>query len=379
MTHQDFTHLSNAATAIPFSHGWPRWVPRDVAHYLHHVELGLSLRELARLSGCHPSTILRQVRRLENRRDDPLVDAALRELGRAVPKKAPAHKDCHIMKPATAPMTPPDDDVFEREAGRVLESLSEPGALLAVVPDMEKAVVVREGADGTTRRIAVVDTEIAQAMALKNWIACQSEGRIARYGMSALGRSELPRLLDKLHGAQRRTRPVAGLSDAQTAFDPAPVKDAAGGGARRVRYSAAETPLSALSRRRDKNGQPFLSSDLVAAGERLREDFELSQMSDGVTQNWDRMLTGRLDGGAPGGRTGFGPSAARDRVARALGELGPGLGDMALRCCCYLEGLESAERRMGWSARSGKIVLRIALQRLARFYNEDADGAAMIG
>ena len=67
---------------------------------------------------------------------------------------------------------------------------------------------------------------------------------------------------------------------------------------------------------------------------------------------------------------GYGPAAARSRVVGALRELGPGLSDVALRCCCYLEGLESAEKRMGWSARSGKIVLRIALQRLKRHYDE---------
>ncbi len=63
----------------------------------------------------------------------------------------------------------------------------------------------------------------------------------------------------------------------------------------------------------------------------------------------------------------------------ALRELGPGLGDVALRCCCYLEGLERAEKRMGWSARSGKIVLRIALQRLKRHYEELGDAGGLIG
>lgn len=61
---------------------------------------------------------------------------------------------------------------------------------------------------------------------------------------------------------------------------------------------------------------------------------------------------------------------ARERVAAALRDLGPGLGDVALRVCCFLEGVEAAERRMGWAARSGKVVLRIALMRLRRHYEE---------
>ena len=46
--------------------------------------------------------------------------------------------------------------------------------------------------------------------------------------------------------------------------------------------------------------------------------------------------------------TATGQSAARQRVETALLALGPGLADVALRCCCHLEGLEPAERRMGW-------------------------------
>ena len=55
---------------------------------------------------------------------------------------------------------------------------------------------------------------------------------------------------------------------------------------------------------------------------------------------------------------------------RALDDLGPGLSDVVLRVCCFLEGLESAEKRLGWSARSGKIVLKIGLQRLLKHYEE---------
>jgi len=140
---------------------------------------------------------------------------------------------------------------------------------------------------------------------------------------------------------------------------------------RAVRYNVAESPLAALARRKDKNGKPFLTDDLVAAGERLREDFELAQMGPRVAQNWERFLTGGTRGGfSNDSGVGDGPTGARDRVSEALRDLGPGLGDVVLRCCCYLEGMETAERRMGWSARSGKIVLRIALQRLKQHYDE---------
>ena len=141
----------------------------------------------------------------------------------------------------------------------------------------------------------------------------------------------------------------------------------------------AETPLSALARRKDRDGEPFLSSDLVRAGERLREDFELAQMSRRNEANWDKFLTNTERAIAPLDGSARGAEAARVRVTNALRDLGPGLGDVALRCCCYLEGLERAEKRMGWSARSGKIVLRIALQRLKRHFDDLGDAGGMIG
>ena len=66
------------------------------------------------------------------------------------------------------------------------------------------------------------------------------------------------------------------------------------------------------------------------------------------------------------------------RARSALADLGPGLGDVALRCYCRLEALEAVEQTMGWSARSGKIVLRISLQRLARHYNDTKAAEALM-
>ena len=354
----------------------PAWVPEAARNYLVHTETGLPIRALARASHVHASTILRQVRRFENRRDDPLIDDVLRQLSVFLPKRAgQLEKDIFDMKLQTvAPIGldgPLSDLRIDREGLRVLRRLVETGAVLAVARDMEMGVVVRDGPDGKPQRLAVVEREIAQAMALKEWISCtDTNARVAKYHISSVGRAALKRLM-----AEAENR-AGGFAEAQTEFglqnrDMGEREVMTDGLLRNLRSNMAESPLSGLARRKDKDGQPFLPRDLVAAGERLREDFELAQMGPRVAQNWDRFLTGRDKGAFDTGRNdgpGGGAQAARDRVATALTDLGPGLGDVALRCCCFLEGMENLERRMGWSARSGKIVLRIALQRLKLHY-----------
>ena len=354
----------------------PAWVPEAARNYLAHTETGLPIRALARASHVHASTILRQVRRFENRRDDPLIDDVLRQLSRFLPKRAgELGKDIFDMNIQITTHPGLDDPLsdlrIDREGLRVLRRLVETGAVLAVARDMEMGVVVRDGPDGKPQRLAVVERDIAQAMALKEWISCaDSSARVAKYHISSVGRAALKRLMA---GAENR---AGGFAEAQTEFglqhrdmgDREVIED---GLLRNLRSNLAESPLSGLARRKDKDGQPFLPRDLVVAGERLREDFELAQMGPRVAQNWDRFLTGRDKGAFDTGRNdgpGGGAQAARDRVATALTDLGPGLGDVALRCCCFLEGMENLEKRMGWSARSGKIVLRIALQRLKLHY-----------
>ncbi|WP_106610077.1 DUF6456 domain-containing protein [Shimia abyssi] len=340
----------------------PGWVPDSVARYVAHTEHGLSIRELARRDGCHASTIMRQIRKLEAKRDDPLIDAALEQF-RA--------KDA--VSDGKEPVT--DEGNLRREARRILGRLSETGAVLAVAKDMEKAVVVRDRPDGGSARTAVIDRDIAQAMVLKDWISCSATGRVARYTITSAGRSELSKLIaeeaNEAHGFAEAQTPFA---DQHRVWGEKPVRER--GRVRTMRFNAAESPLVALARRKDKDGKPFLSDDLVAAGERLREDFELAQMGPRVGQNWERFLTGGARGGyRPDSGVGQGPEAARQRVADAVEGLGEGLSDVVMRCCCFLEGLETAEKRLGWSARSGKIVLRIALIRLREHYREQAGGA----
>jgi lambda repressor-like predicted transcriptional regulator len=352
----------------------PTWLPDAVRLYLDHTEDGLSLRALARRDGCHASTVMRTVRRYERRREDPLMDEALDALARSAAWPVdPVKKEPDPMTAAPRPQPGTVDDLtLNREGLRILRRLSEPGASLAIATDMEKAVVMRAFPDGRCARLAVVDRVVAQAFVLQDWISLRKAGRVASYELSAPGKAALKRLME----AEDQARMVGGLAEAPMAFadqhriwgERVVMGEE---GPRRVRHNLSESPVTVLGRRREKDGRPFLEPSLVEAAERLREDFEVAQMGPRVAQNWERFLTGGDRGSFHGeGGLAQGPKAARDRVAAALRDLGPGLGDVALRVCCFLEGIEAAEQRMGWAARSGKIVLRIALQRLRRHYDD---------
>jgi len=342
----------------------PSWVPQSVQNYIDHTEMGVPIRALARQQGRHASTILRQIRRVETLRDDPLVDGMLKTLGGAT-EMAPVARSPQVLAPETQL---PDANSLRRHALRVLRRLCETGAVLAVAADMDRAVIVRDTQSGTQTRTGVVEREIAEAMALKGWISAPEGGRITRYQITASGRSALADMMARAESAQ-----AAGeVETASHNHDAMP---------RRIRYSLAESPLAALARRRDRDGTRFLRDDLVHAGERVREDFELAGMEAAVARDWQGFLHALTEGQVP--VPVIGPRAAllaHARVIAALRDLGPGLSDVTLRCCCFLEGLETAEKTLGWSARSGKIVLRIALMGLKRHYAENADPAgAMIG
>ena len=180
----------------------------------------MPIRALARAKGCHASTVLRQVRRVEAWRDDPLIDEALERMARAPCRRTapnpPLPKELPSMPtPAAKPADSPDPRI-EREARRILRRLCEKGAFLAVAPTMEKAVVLREVVPGKQNRIAVVDRDVAHAFALQEWIACEKAGKIACYTITAVGRAALKRLLTEERIGARRRR--TGFAEAQAPF-----------------------------------------------------------------------------------------------------------------------------------------------------------------
>lgn len=128
----------------------------------------------------------------------------------------------------------------------------------------------------------------------------------------------------------------------------------------RVTVNIAESPLSWL------HARGYLDDTLFAAGECLRQDYERAAISPRVTMRWDAP---RITGGREGG---LNPTerqiAAKDRFDGAMQAAGSGLMDILWRVVCAGEALAIAEKALDWPTRSGKLVLRIALERVAKFY-----------
>lgn len=143
-------------------------------------------------------------------------------------------------------------------------------------------------------------------------------------------------------------------------------------------FNLDESPLAWLARRKDKDGNAMLSDAEVSAGERLRADFWFAQMTPRVTANWSNLLSesgGRRSAPDHGVDLADHVIAARERVRLALAAAGPDLAGMLIDVCCFLKGLEAAEKSCGWPQRSGKVVLQIALRQLARHYGFTPSGA----
>jgi hypothetical protein len=134
-----------------------------------------------------------------------------------------------------------------------------------------------------------------------------------------------------------------------------------------VMVNLAESPLAWLRRRKGPDGKAMIDAAAFAAGERLRRDLTIAGTLPSVSANWSASVAA-----GPRGPARFEASeamlAARQRVDRALRAVGPEMSGLLVDICGFLKGLEQVERERGWPARSAKLILTMALARLAAHY-----------
>lgn len=138
---------------------------------------------------------------------------------------------------------------------------------------------------------------------------------------------------------------------------PAPARR----GRRSVTVNLAESPLTWLHARGHLTGRQF------DAGERLRTDWERAQLAPNLTMRWEPVRI-KGSGGDQGLNSTERQMAAKERFDEAARQAGPGLSDILWRVVCAGEPLAEAEKALAWPSRSGKLVLKLALDRIADFY-----------
>ena len=247
-----------------------------------------------------------------------------------------------------------------REIRSLLSRLAE-GAVLK--PDGTGNFLLTENTAAAPVLVKAIAAELVEACLAQDWLERDGE----RLRLSHVGRAWLRRSLAE-GDAFRAQHQLRGSGEREI-----------DGTRRPVLLNEAESPLGWLKSRKDRNGMPLLTPQQYEAGERLRADYWFAQMSPRVTANWSALAPAeRSRRGAPSSAALRDEViAAKERVMRALDEVGPEIGGILVDICCELKGLEEAEKANGWPQRAGKVVLQIALTRLARHYGLTSDDRKM--
>jgi hypothetical protein len=248
------------------------------------------------------------------------------------------------------------------ELRRMLAQLAA-GGLIARKPDGGFQLKDDASQDGKPIPVA---RRVVEACLAEDWLEWQGACLV----LSEVGRSRLRRSAadSDIFRQQHQLRTMAGREIE--------------GVRRQVTVNEGESPLGWLKSRKDRNGRPLISEAQFEAGERLRADHWFAHLSPRVTANWSALAPSeRSRRGAPSNPAELRDEvlAAKERVMRALMAVGPEISGVLVDICCELKGLEDAEKAHGWPQRAGKVVLQIALTRLAKHYGLIREGAGRRG
>jgi Domain of unknown function (DUF6456) len=233
-----------------------------------------------------------------------------------------------------------------------LKALSQRGAKLVV--DDEVATVSRLR-DGISFALATLNLAQAQSLWTAGWL---TEIEARAFILAPDGRAIVRRMKAGPSPADAGAGTTLPVSIPSTGPRPSDATRGTG-------------PLAWLRARRDKDGQPYLAAEALAAGERLRADCDRANMRPRITVDYEAVPRSRDESrGSVGSARDVsdGTAAAAERVRRALAAVPAEVAGVLMDVCCFEMGLQEAERRRDIPQRSAHFALKIALNQLARHY-----------
>lgn len=245
------------------------------------------------------------------------------------------------------------DGEIAREGRRILRLLDAPGAHLR--PDGASGWRAVLRADAAKYAGFQVASAIVDAFVRRGWVrrgTVDGTFVLSDAGQGWLRRAASP---DEPFAAQHQLRRRKLIRDDSGVEQPALVDD-------------AESPLARLKQRR------LIDAAQFEAGEKLRRDFTLAGLSPRLGVDYSAPLQTHARGKLAQRQMSELVLAAKQRFQAAMRAVGPGLSDLLFDVCCHWRGLEEAEQAKGWPGRSGRVVLGIALDRLADHYGMRVSG-----
>ncbi len=258
------------------------------------------------------------------------------------------------------------DEKLRQRCLPLLSALARPGAVLMASGNAEDpvATIVSSRAEVTAPLGAFASEDVEAAVSC-GWIEVASDGwgwKITRAGVAIV---RVQRVVAAAQAAQ--SRPIVdkvAIASARRSVQLAR-------GTSRAAAREAGGSLDWLHSRRDKDGQPLISAEQLAAGERLAGDLWRARMTPRITSVWTGVpgdASARRAAPGAGIDMADGVIAAKVRVERALKAVGPEFAGPLIDVCGHMLGLDDIERINGLPMRSGKMLLRTALTRLAHHY-----------
>ncbi len=250
---------------------------------------------------------------------------------------------------------------LEQEAARIFRRLIEVKSYLAKLGghlDSSGEYGLFVSRNGHKKPVLKLQADMFEGFVAADWLVEDSHGH---WHISSQGEAWLRRrmAINDPYRAQHRLTGTRNMEIAPNAV-------------RKLTVNLTESPLGWLRHRKSADGKPLLSQQQYEAGERLRSDFEKARMSPRITSDITAPLTSST--GKRAGDAGNGVAmrdaaiAAKQRFFKALDAAGADLADVLIEVCCHLKGMDEAEKHLNLPQRSGKIVLQIALTRLAQHY-----------